>query len=94
MDDQQVVRLRDGDDLELNSSLVVSDEQQSVVQTILTRDDVRLSGVLHRLQSTGLADAVLAGRGGEPDAPHLMIVSDTVRSGNGPLTALPSRHDR
>jgi hypothetical protein len=90
VDDQQVVRLGDGDDLQLDSPFVVSDEQQPVVQTILTRDDVRFSGILHRLQGTGLADAVLAGRGGEPDAPHLMIVSDTVRWGNRLLTARPA----
>jgi hypothetical protein len=60
---------------------------QSVGQAVLTRDEVGLSGVLHSLQGTGPADAVLAGRGGEPDAPHPIIVSDTVRSGNRPMNA-------
>ena len=61
----------------LDFSLVVPDEQQPVVQAIPTRDEVGLSGVLHSLQGTGPADAVLAGRGGEPDVPHPVIVSDT-----------------
>jgi len=60
---------------------------QPVVQTVLTRDDVRLSCILHRLQRTGLADAVLACRGGESDAPHLIIVSDTVSLDNRAMTA-------
>jgi hypothetical protein len=48
----------DGDDLQVDASFVVSDKQQPAV---LTRDDVRLSGILHRLQARALPMRCLQG---------------------------------
>ena len=71
MNHEQAVRKLDGDDFELESSVIDTDEHQAIIKVVRGAwDDYGIPGILQRCQSTPFADAVLSGRLSKPNLLH------------------------